>query len=177
MSYELKPRDIERRFLTCELLLDRQRKKGFLHRIVTGNEKWTLHNNSKRKRSWGKLGHASTSAKPNIHRSNFCCIWCDQRGVISYELRLCRSLKQKELLYEQRHDKVILLQDNARPHVTKLVKTYLEALKWKVSQHLLYSPNIAPSDYHLFRSMAHGSAVQHFHSYTDTKKWVYSWIV
>ncbi|GBP19498.1 Mariner Mos1 transposase [Eumeta japonica] len=37
--YELKPRDVERRFLTCELLLQRQKRQGLLHRIVTGDEK------------------------------------------------------------------------------------------------------------------------------------------
>ncbi|KAG5316943.1 MOS1T transposase, partial [Pseudoatta argentina] len=31
VPYELKPRDVERRFGTCELLLQRQKKKGFLH--------------------------------------------------------------------------------------------------------------------------------------------------
>ncbi|KAG5316579.1 MOS1T transposase, partial [Pseudoatta argentina] len=30
VSYELKPRDVERRFGTCELLLQRQKRKGFL---------------------------------------------------------------------------------------------------------------------------------------------------
>ncbi|KAG5327625.1 MOS1T transposase, partial [Pseudoatta argentina] len=39
VPYELKPRDVERRFGTCELLLQRQKRKGFLHRIVTGDEK------------------------------------------------------------------------------------------------------------------------------------------
>ncbi|GBN30601.1 hypothetical protein AVEN_212450-1 [Araneus ventricosus] len=42
--------------------------------------------------------------------------------------------------------------------------------------HLPYSPDIAPSDYHLFRSMARGLDEQHFHSYEDVKKWVDSWI-
>ena len=39
MSYELKPRDVEWRLFTCEKLLQQQKKKGFLHRIVTGDEK------------------------------------------------------------------------------------------------------------------------------------------
>jgi len=39
VSYELKPRDLERRFFMCEQLLQRQKRKGFLHCIVTGDEK------------------------------------------------------------------------------------------------------------------------------------------
>ncbi|EGI70647.1 Mariner Mos1 transposase [Acromyrmex echinatior] len=39
MPYELKPRDVEWRLFACEQLFERQRRKGFLHRIVTGDEK------------------------------------------------------------------------------------------------------------------------------------------
>ncbi|KAG5319037.1 MOS1T transposase, partial [Pseudoatta argentina] len=91
-------------------------------------------------------------------------------------MRLSRALKEKRPLYAQRHDKVILLHDNARPHVVKPVKTYLETLKWEVLPHPLYSPDIAPSDFHLFRSMAHGLADRRFHSYEDAQKWIDSWI-
>ena len=38
MPYELKPRDVERRLFRREQLLQRQKKRGFLHRIVTGDE-------------------------------------------------------------------------------------------------------------------------------------------
>jgi len=70
------------------------------------------------------------------------CIWWDQKSLVYYELlkpgdsitgdryRLqidsfepCIVRKTE---YEQRHDKVILLHDNARPHVAKVVKKYLE---------------------------------------------------
>ena len=37
IPYELKPRDIERRFFACEQLFERPKRKGFLHRIVTGH--------------------------------------------------------------------------------------------------------------------------------------------
>ena len=66
---------------------------------------------------------------------------------------------------------------NARPHVAKPVKTYLETLKWEVLPYLPYSPDIAPSNYYLFRSMAHRLAYQQFRSYEDIEKWLYSWIV
>jgi len=44
MSYELKPRD-EWRLFTCEQLLQRQKRKDFLHRIVIGDEKWLHYDN------------------------------------------------------------------------------------------------------------------------------------
>lgn len=71
---------------------------------------------------------------------------------------------------------MILLHDNVRPHVAKPVKTYLETLKWDVLPHPPYSPDIAPSDFHLFRSMAHGLADQQFNSYEDIEKWLDLWI-
>ena len=90
--------------------------------------------------------------------------------------RLSRSLREKCPQYEQGNEKVILQHDNARPHVAKSVKTYLETLKWEVLSHPPYSPDIAPSEYYLFRSMAHGLADQQFDSYEDIEKWLDSWI-
>jgi len=91
-------------------------------------------------------------------------------------MRLSRALKDKWPRYNERHEKVILQYDNARPHVAKSVKTYLEALKWKILPHPLYSSDIAPSDYHLFRSMAHSLADQHLRSYEEIKVWIDMWI-
>ncbi len=42
--------------------------------------------------------------------------------------------------------------------------------------HPPYSPDVAPSDYHLFRSMQHGLLEMHFTSYEDVRKWVDEWI-
>ena len=47
-------------------------------------------------------------------------------------MRLSWALREKRPQYEQRHEKVILQHDNARPHVAKPVKTYLETLKWNI---------------------------------------------
>ena len=54
-----------------------------------------------------------------------------------------------------KHGKIILLHDNATPHTFKVVKSMLKDMKWEVLTHLRYSPDLAPSDFHLFRSMAH----------------------
>ena len=91
-------------------------------------------------------------------------------------IRSSRELRDKRPQYEQRHEKVFLQHDNARPHVAKPIKTYLETLKWEVLPHSPYSPYIGPSDYYLFRSVAHGLADQKFRSYEDMEKWLDSWI-
>ena len=114
-------------------------------------------------------------------------------GVIYYELlkpnenitgeryrtqlmRLSRALCEKRPQYKQRHEKVIQQHHNARPHVAKLVKTYLETLIWEVLPHRQNSLDITPSDYYLFRSMTHGLADQQLRSYEDIEKWLDSWI-
>lgn len=88
VPYELKPRDVERRFFTCEQLLQRHKRKSFLHRIVSGDEKWVHYDNPKRRATYGYPGHASSStAVQNIHGLKLMlCIWWDQLGVIYYEL-------------------------------------------------------------------------------------------
>jgi len=68
-----------------------------------------------------------------------------------------------------------LLHDNVRPHVTKLVKETLEALRWEVLLHA-YSPDCAPFDHHLFRSIAQALAEERFNSYEDVEKWISDWI-
>ena len=185
---EFNSRDVKRRSYTCEQLLQRRNRQKFLYRFVIGDEKWIHHDNPKRRKSWGMSGHASTSTtRPNIHATKvMLCIWWDQLCVVYYELsktnetvtadryrtqllRLSRALKEKRPQYQERHDKVILQLENVRPHVVKPVMTYLEMSKREILPHLPYSPGVASSTHHLFRSIAHGLACQHFRSYKEVK--------
>lgn len=52
VPHELNERQQENRKTTCEMLLARYKKKSFLHRVVTGDEKWIYFENPKRKGSW-----------------------------------------------------------------------------------------------------------------------------
>ncbi|UYV76889.1 TMEM62 [Cordylochernes scorpioides] len=91
----------------------------------------------------------------------------DHRGgllktIDAFEL----SIARKTAAIRNRHDKFILQRDD-RSHAATPVKTYLETLKWEVLPNPPYNPDIAPSDYYLFRSMQHGLADQHFSNYDE----------
>jgi len=135
------------------------------------DEKWIFYDNPKKKKYYAKLGQSlpstSTSTlRPNIHDSKIMlCIWWDQKDLVYYKLlkpddsitgdryRL-QLIRLNHALREKRNtSKVILLHDNARPHVTKVIKKYLETLKWDVLSHSPYFLDIAPSDYWLFRRL------------------------
>jgi len=48
-----------------------------------------------------------------------------------------------------------------------LVKETIEAFGWEILSHAAYSPDLAPSNYHLFASMGHALAQQRFTSYEN----------
>lgn len=195
VPHELKPRDVERRFCMSEMLLERYKKKSFLHRIVTGDEKWIYYENPKRKKSYVKPGQpAEPSPKRDIHCAKvMLCIWWDQKGVIYYELlpsgqtikgplyrtqlmRLKRAIAEKRPEYSTRHESVIFHDDNAKPHRNPVVKTYVENVGWEPLPHPPYSPDLAPSDYHLFRSMQNALSGIRFTSVDGVKNWLDSFL-
>ena len=68
----------------------------------------------------------------------------------------CRDYNKQ--LEEERPElinrKGIIFHDNARPHTSLMMtRQKLRELGWEVLMHPPYSPDIASSDYHLFRSL------------------------
>uniref|UniRef100_A0A1I7WI42 WW domain-containing protein n=1 Tax=Heterorhabditis bacteriophora TaxID=37862 RepID=A0A1I7WI42_HETBA len=55
--------------IPCVSLLARQRKKNYLWKIVTGDEKWIMYNNRKCTHSWVDPGQPTTSTpeRPSVH--------------------------------------------------------------------------------------------------------------
>jgi len=76
VPHELNERQIEKRKNTCEILLERYRRKSFLHRIVTGDEKWIFFENPKRKKSPGGVdpGASSTSTTSLWQEDDALCL-------------------------------------------------------------------------------------------------------
>lgn len=63
--------------------------------------------------------------------------------------KLAEAIREKR----PRRASLHLLHDNARAHATKATQQKLLMLGWNAVPHPPYSPDIAPSDYHLFRPL------------------------
>jgi len=69
-----------------------------------------------------------------------------------------------------------LLRDNARPHTAIAAIGALETLKFDVLSHPPYSPDLAPSDFHLFPHLKRDLKGTHFTSDDEVEQAVTSWI-
>jgi [histone H3]-lysine36 N-dimethyltransferase SETMAR len=66
--------------------------------------------------------------------------------------KLNDSLKQKRPELINRKG-VVFHKDNARPHTSLVTRQNLLQLGWNILLHPPYSPDLAPSDYYLFRDL------------------------
>lgn len=181
------------RVKACTELLNRHqtavyRKRPFLRLIVTGDEKWCLYANIKQRKEWlSPDKHASPRVKQDLHPAKrMLCVWWDWQGIIHSELLKNKQTINSELYTEQlrrvneamqqkrpdRRHPVLLLHDNARPHTSKLTKAVIEELGWEVLPHPPYSPDLAPSDYHLFRSLQNALDGNIFDDETALQAWL-----
>ena len=149
------------------------------------NEKWILYNNVERKRSWGKRSEPPpTTPKPGLHpKKVMLCIWWNWKGVL-YELLLenqtinskyCSQLDQLKAALDEKHTelvnrkRILFHQDNASLHVSLKTRQKLLQLGWEVLIHPLYSSDIAPSNFHLFRSLQNSLNEKNFNSLETVK--------
>ena len=129
--------------------------------LITGDEKWVLYVNCVRQRQWLSQGQAGiATVKGDLHPLKvMLCVWWGVRGIIHWELLprgttitaelYCQQLDRvKERLREQ--TQVFLLHDNARPHIARLTCQKIADLGWTPLPHPPYSPDLAPTDFHLF---------------------------
>jgi len=74
-----------------------------------------------------------------------------ERGQNITAARYVQSLhKLHRALRDKRPGRNIILHNNARPHAARLTSEAIAKMGWEVPPHPSYSPDLAPSDYHLF---------------------------
>lgn len=96
-------------------------------------------------------------------------VWWDCKGIVYFELLprnqtidsnvYCRQLsKLNEEIKKKRPElanrkRIMFHHDNDRPQISLITRQKLMELNWELMPHPNYSPDLAPSDYHLFRSL------------------------
>jgi histone-lysine N-methyltransferase SETMAR len=154
----------------CGLMLQRYLNEGeqFMNSIVTGDESWAHHYEPETKRQsmqWRHLGSPSPKKfklSPSAGKVMITVLW-DSRGVLLLDFlpkgetinsaryqetlkKLARSIRLKRPDLQD----VILHHDNARPHTANATTAAIAAKGWTVLPHPAYSPELAPSDFHMF---------------------------
>ena len=158
-------------------LLLQKFSRGGLCRILTCDEKWIYYDNRKAKNQWlspGQVGKRTPQS--DLHQKKIMlCIWWMASGPIHWELLprgqtitsaiYCAQLDHVQAALEARGINQACLyfqQDSATPHCSYQTRAKLQELGWEVLKHPPYSPDAAPSVYHLFRSLEHFLRGQHF---------------
>lgn len=187
LPHELNESQLQKRVDICDVLLRKYSEDPFLRRMITGDEKWILYKNVAQKKCWVERGRQpETIAKPEIHQKKvMLCCWWDRKGLVHYELlregctvsadvyceqlenlRDAVKLKRPELINRKG---VVFQHDNARPHTSVKSRKKLAEFSWDVLPHPPYSPDLAPSDYHLFRSLQNSLRDATFDSFEGIK--------
>ncbi|CAK9804065.1 Histone-lysine N-methyltransferase SETMAR [Anthophora plagiata] len=130
VPHELSAKNMIDRTNICDALLKRNEIEPFLKRVITAIT--SVH---EARIDVEKVGQTIDSQ-----------LYCGQLE------RLRQAIERKRPELNNRKG-VVFHHDNARPHTSLMTRQKLRELGWEVLMHPPYSPDVAPSDYHLFRSL------------------------
>ena len=173
VPHELTPDQAQRRVEICKTLLSNPLDERFFKRIVTCDEKWIYFKNENDSNQWlDQSQPALPVVRRRFEKKVMICVWWNFKGIIHFELVKDGQAVNSQL-YSQQLERMyaalqkfyppvtnrrcgLLLQDNAPAHTARRTKKKIEELDGiQLLPHPAYSPDFSPSDYHLFRSMAH----------------------
>uniref|UniRef100_A0A1I7XA86 Mariner Mos1 transposase n=1 Tax=Heterorhabditis bacteriophora TaxID=37862 RepID=A0A1I7XA86_HETBA len=83
--------------------------------------------------------------------------------------RLNTAIKEKG---PNRQHGVLLLNDNARPHIANMTKEVIQTHGWEVLPHPPYSLALSPTDFHLFRSLSNDMRGVSFNTDVELRAWL-----
>lgn len=189
----------QKKRMACSLdFLERYHDEGdqLLERIVTGDETWVSHITPESKRQSMEWRHTSSpvkvKAKQTIStRKVMATVFWDRHGVLLVDFlerratinaeTYCATLsKLRRAIQNKRRgllsSGVLLLHDNARPHSAIHTQNLIKAFGWEQIDHPPYSPDLAPSDFHLFRYLKEFLGGKRFDTDDEVKEAVKDWL-
>ena len=187
--HELTEAQACRRAEMCRQLLGYPLDDRFWKRIVTSDEKWIFMVNHNRQRRWVHRDESppSVPCHNRFGEKVLLCVWWNFEGILHFELvpngrtvnadLYCQQLdhvydklkvKYPALVHEEG---VLFQQDGAKPHTAKRTREKFSELEGvEILPHPPYSPDAAPSDYGLFRSMEHFLRGRSFKSFGEVEE-------
>ena len=168
----------------------------FLERIITGDETWVYHFEPESKRRSMEWRHPTSPRTKKFKAQNsagkiMATVFWDSQGVILVDflpkgetinsevyIETLRKLKAKIRRVRPNLDmaNVLLQHDNARPHTSIRTMEAITSFGWTVIPHPPYSPDLAPSDYHLFGPMKEGLRGNRYGNDNEVKTAVLNWL-
>ncbi|KAF2359703.1 Transposase type 1, partial [Trinorchestia longiramus] len=163
-----------KRLASSLTFLERYNEEGdkFLSQIVTGDEIWVNYVASESEQQPIERRHSSPQKiefKQIISaRKIVCTVYWDRKRVLLVDFlprgdtpnftTYCETLKKlHRAIQNNRSDMlnkgVILLHDNARQHAAKLAQELIRSFGWEELDQPPYSPDLAPTDYHVFHHL------------------------
>ncbi|KAJ4441265.1 hypothetical protein ANN_11119 [Periplaneta americana] len=170
---------------------------AFLDQIVTGDETWVSHNTPETKRQSRQWHQPSSPKKPKKFKQTLstqkvmATVFWDRKGVLLLDFmpkgttinanRYCETLRKLQRAIQNKRRGmlsrgVVLLHDNARPHTAASTRELLDQFGWEIFDHPPYSPDLAPSDFHLFTKLKDFLGGTRFGSDEELKKTVNTWL-
>lgn len=142
----------------------------FLDSIVTGDETWCYHFTPETKEKSRQWLHTTSPRAKKFKQTQsagkvMATVFWDRKGILLIDFldpgttinsdRYGESLKKlRRATQNRRRGKlskgVRLHHDNARPHTSRQTSDLIGQFGWTLVRHPPYSPDLAPSDYHLF---------------------------
>lgn len=187
-----------KRMASALAFLERYHEEGdsLLDHIVTGDETWVSHITPESKRQSMEWRHTSSpvkvKAKQTISkRKVMATVFWDRHGVLLVDFMergttinaaaYCATLtKLRRAIQNKRRgllsSGVLLLHDNARPHTANDTQTLMKKFGWEQMDHPPYSPDLAPSDFHLFRYLKEFLGGKRFDTDDEVKEAVEDWL-
>ena len=170
--------------------------EAMLERIVTGDETWVHYYQPESKQASMQWKHleSPTPTKFKVVQSAgkvMATVFWDVHGVLLVEFQehgrtvnvasYCAILQRlKQAILRKRRGLitkgVLLLHDNARPHTARLTQETTDNLGFELLPHPPYSPDLAPSDYHLFGPLKKMLGGQKFASDAEVQEAVRGWL-
>lgn len=172
IPHRLTPQQKAKRKNVCLQLLAKHRRGRLLSNLITCDESWVYYDGTVKGIVWRKSGEQTAMvARPSTHqKKRMLCIFWTMRGPVHWELLprgvsvtsdvYCQQLNQVDLAIRVWRSNnlfngpVIFQDDNAPPHRSQQTSHLVsDTLGWQTVPHPPYSPDLAPSDFHLFRSL------------------------